>query len=134
MSYPTTSTGRLSDAILRARGFDPTAYTLSTKELAQMEDVVNNEYRTVMEAEFWPQLMLTERRQYRPTYDVTVTYTTDQEVVDDPTLEHPTYYRSLTAVNLGHALTDTTNWEASMLGILQLSMRATTSTAIPRCS
>ena len=111
--YLATATGKLADAILRARGYDPTQYTFSTKELSQMEDIVNQEYRTVMEAEFWPQLMLTERRQYRPTYDAGVPYTVGQEVIDDPTLESPTYYRSLTNANIDHALTDTTNWQAS---------------------
>ena len=113
LGYLTTNSGRLSDAILRARGFDPTAYTLSTKELAQMEDVVNLELTTIMEAEFWPQLMLTEQRHYRPRYDVTVTYNIGDEVISDPTLPTPTYYRSLTAGNIGNALTDTTKWDAS---------------------
>jgi len=80
MDYRTVKAGRLLAAILRGRGFDADSYTLTVKERAQYADLLNGFLRKAWESEFWPQLMLVERRQYRPDWDVAVSYAEGIEV------------------------------------------------------
>jgi len=108
MDYRTVKAGKLLEAVLRGRGFDTTAYTMTVKEKAQYEDLLNTFVRTGWEAEFWPQLLLTERRQYRPDWVSTTAYTVGQEV-----LHEDAYWRALdTNINTEPG-TDETMWEAA---------------------
>jgi hypothetical protein len=97
MDYRTIKAGKLLEAVLRGRGFDTTAYTMSVKEKAQYEDLLNQFLRQGWEAEFWPQLMLVERRQFRPDWSAATTYSIDNEVYHATT---DAYYRAL-AENTG---------------------------------
>jgi len=109
MSYPTITAGKLLDAMLRARGFDPDYTTLTTKEKAQYADVANNALRAAWEDERWPQLMRCERRQFRPTWDVATTYAAGHQCYYDGV-----YYESELDGNVGNQpdTDDGTNWTA----------------------
>lgn len=110
MDYRTIPAGRLLDACIRARGYDPDTYlaTLSTKEREWFSDLVNEAWREVHQAEMWPHYILTEQRQYRPTYSATETYDTGKEV-----FYGSAYYRCLADGVVGIAPTSTAYWEAS---------------------
>jgi len=97
MNYPTITLKRVLEAIQRARGFDPTSVTLTSAEQQQYTDIVNEAGKRAWRAEFWPSLLAVGRRQFRPTYDATISYATDNEVYYQ---EH--YYRSLSNANIGN--------------------------------
>lgn len=106
-NYRTKTAGRLKDAILSGLGYDPDSYTLGTKETVQYADAAQTALQTIWETHFWPFLMKSKRRQYRPTWAVDETYNTGKEVFY---VEH--YYRSKVDGNIGHvpSAADTTNW------------------------
>lgn len=118
MNYKTIKAGKLLDAILRARGFDPDHYTLTANEREQYADIVNQALRTAWEAEHWPQLFEVEQRRYRPNYNAETVYALDQEV-----WHGDAYWRSLDAGNLGNTPEEGSAWwtdavEAGMIHFL----------------
>lgn len=97
MDYRTIKAGKLLEMVLRGRGFDTTSYSMTVKEKEQYADLLNAVVRSGWEAEFWPQLILVERRQYRPDWAEAGNYEVGNEVYYATT---DAYYRAL-AVNIG---------------------------------
>jgi hypothetical protein len=98
MSYPTITAGEMLDACLQANGMDPDHYTLTANERTQYGTLINLALRKAWEAELWPQLMVIERRTYRPTWAADVNYSRNHEV-----FYSGEYWRSNAENNLGHA-------------------------------
>ena len=98
MGYPVITAGELLDAMLQANGFDPDHTTLTAKELAQFTLLADGALRRAWEAELWPQLMVIERRTYRPAWAADVPYSEGHEVYYTGM-----YWRSESSANLGHA-------------------------------
>lgn len=95
------------DSVMQANGFDPDSTTLTTKERAQYGFLVNLAIRTAWESELWPQLMVVERRQYRPTWEEAVTYRAGYEVY-----HAGAYWRGVAESNIGNAPSmDSEEWE-----------------------
>jgi len=105
MSYKTITAGRMLETVLRSRGFDPDYTTLSTKEKAQYGTLVNQALRTAWEAKRWPSLLVTEKRQYRPTYSALLTYNDGHQV-----FYGDAYWESLVDVNIGHTPEEGNYW------------------------
>lgn len=105
MSYKTIAAGKLLNAILRSRGFDPAHFTLVATEMEQYADIVNQALRAAWESEHWPQLFHVEQRRYRPPFNVETVYAVDHECWYDGA-----YWRSLVAGNVGHTPVEGTYW------------------------
>jgi hypothetical protein len=120
MSYKTITAGRMLEMAQRSRGFDPDYTTLSTKEKEAMATLVNQALRTAWESQRWPQLLVTERRQYRPTWGATLTYSAGHQVY-----YAEGYWESKTDVNVGNTPAEGTYWTAlsntSMICFLPMS-------------
>ena len=54
------------EGIVRKRGYDPAAVTLSAADKANVADLVCLKLREAWENEWWPKSMAVEQRQYRP--------------------------------------------------------------------
>jgi len=121
MSYKTITAGRMLEMALRARGFDPDYTTLSTKEKDGYATLVNQALRTAWEGARWPQLMVTERRQYRPTWGATLTYADGHQVY-----YAGAYWESEADGNVGNAPAAGSEWwtaltNTSMICFLPMS-------------
>lgn len=105
----TATTKSVYHSILRREGLDPLTATISAAEAANFAELINTRFREAYQAEFWPEIMLVEQRQYRPSYSVSDNYITDDEVWYATTSK---YYRSLQNNNVGQdPETETTWWE-----------------------
>jgi hypothetical protein len=117
MSYTTIRAGQALAAALRSRGFDPDYTTLGVKELAQYEDVINHAMRTAWERARWPQVMVTERRQYRPTWAAGVICNEGNQVYYDGG-----YWESLVDGNVGNVPVEGDYWTALEPGDMVLCL------------
>lgn len=102
------------ESIVRMRGIDPNVATLSAGQRAVIAEQINGRMIEVWEYTFWPQLIQTEQRQYRDTWDDEDNYTAGEEVYfesDDGTEQ---YYTSLKDENVNHQPdeVDSEWWEA----------------------
>lgn len=109
MAYETITAGALLDAIHQQNGFDPDHMDLTDKERGHYTLLVNQAIRRAWEAEIWPQLVVTEKRHYRPTWTEGQNYPAGYEV-----WHGSGYWRSLQAANVGNEpADDSTWWEAA---------------------
>lgn len=99
-------------AIVRMTGLDPDTASLSAAQKAKYAELVNERIVEAYQFAFWPQVMLIEQRQYRPTWDETENYDEDDEVLHVDADDETHFYRSLQAGNLNKDPdTETTWWE-----------------------
>jgi hypothetical protein len=128
MSYKTIKAGTMLETVLRSRGFDPDYTTLSVKEKDSYGTMVNQALRTAWEAHRWPSLLVTEQRQYRPTYSATATYSTGHQVYYGEA-----YWGSLVDANIGNTPVAGANWTLltyeTMIPFLPMSQSWLDSTA-----
>lgn len=89
--------GTLSDGAIRARGWEPSAYTLSAGTRNTFEEAVNEAVRKAWGFQKWPELMRVEKRRFRPTWDAGTAYEAGQEV-----FYGTQYWRGTLENNLGN--------------------------------
>lgn len=97
MSYSTITTKLVYEDIVRLSGRDPDTAALTATQKAVIAGRINDRLLEAWEAEFWPDLMLVEKREYRETYSATANYSDGEEV-----WYGSTYYESLQDGNVGH--------------------------------
>jgi hypothetical protein len=99
--------------IVELEGLDPDRADLSAADKARRADLVNERVEQAWTEAWWPEAMLIERRQYRPTWAVGTTYALDAEVFYEDGDGNEAYYISLSAGNVGNTpsyAADTAYW------------------------
>lgn len=76
----TVKAGDLIDAVIRWRGWEPSAYTLSMNQRQTLSFAIDDAVRRAWGYQMWPQLMRVERRQFRPGWRSDYVYSVDAEV------------------------------------------------------
>jgi hypothetical protein len=108
----TITTKAIFEAVIRVLGLDPEAVTFGDGYKAKLIELVNDAVKSGYRAEWWPETMAVERRQYRPTWDAAVTYAEDDEVYYEDGDGDGNYYISLQGSNLNKQPdTQTAYWE-----------------------
>jgi hypothetical protein len=102
MSYRSCKAKVVFEGVVRKRGYDPASAALGTADRANVADLVNQMLGEAWESEWWDELMVVERRQYRPTWAAGSTYAAAEEVYVSST-DGGAYYRSAQNGNTGHA-------------------------------
>lgn len=104
------SVKRIYEDVIRAWGRDPATVSHTTAQKASWADRITDRIREGWEFAFWPELLVVEQRQYRPTWLVDGNYATADEVYyTDGTTEG--YYRSLVDGNVAqNPITATAAW------------------------
>lgn len=95
--YAVITVKKVYDDIIRLSGRDPSTAALTAAQAASVADQINDRLLEAWEAEYWPDLMLVEQREYRETYSATANYAKDEEVYYGGS-----YYISLQDGNVGH--------------------------------
>ncbi len=85
---------------MRARGVDPLTATISAAQKAQIAEFINERVKEGWERAFWPEVMLSEQRQYRPTWDSVENYATGDEVYHEDAAGNEKYWVSLQDGNI----------------------------------
>jgi len=98
----TCSIKSVYEAVVRMRGIDPNTADIGEGERILICDWINERVVEGWEAEFWPELMVVERRQYRASWNEEVNYSTGDEVYYEDADGEGGYYVSLADVNVGH--------------------------------
>ncbi|HOW95599.1 MAG TPA: hypothetical protein PLF91_14040, partial [Mycolicibacterium fallax] len=98
---------------VRLWGRDPDTVSLSTADKAKIAELVNDRLLEGWEHALWPETLVVEERQYRPTWDGTYAYTTDDQVYREDALGVGRYYTALQNSTNKDPLTETTYWEES---------------------
>jgi len=88
---------KVFESIVRQVGLDPDNAGFSAAQQANYADLINERLEQGWESAFWPEVMKTEQREYRPTWDTTENYATDDEVYYDEK-----YYSSVQDGNSGN--------------------------------
>jgi hypothetical protein len=78
MTYEMKSLGEVFAAIQRGRGYG--SIVMADTERLRNVDLVNQAGKTAWKQRIWPEFTEIARRTYRPPWDATTSYTTDQEV------------------------------------------------------
>lgn len=105
MSYSTITTKLVYEDIVRLSGRDPDTAALTATQKANIAGRINDRLLEAWEAEFWPDLMLVEQREYRETYDAAANYSTGEEVYSGGT-----YWESLQDGNVGNTPSSSPTW------------------------
>lgn len=101
------------ESICRRRGWDPLVAEVTAADRAIIAEQLNDRVREAWTHAFWPELMETERRQYRATWDVLLNYAAGDEVYHEDADGDGGYYVSLQDANVGKDPdTETDWWEA----------------------
>ena len=102
--------------VVETDGLDPDTATLSAADKRRKTDLVNERVEQAWQEAWWPEVMLTEQRQYRPTYAAGTTYAADDEVFYEDGDGNEAYYISLQAANTGNTpdFDDDTAWWAKV--------------------
>ncbi len=113
------------DQVATKMGLDPAVNVLPSMAAAfatYLQTQIKNAWRSYD----WPEIVLTEQRQYRPDYAAGTTYAAGAEVLGSDQV----YYRSVQAANIGHALTNTAWWIPATDLDRYISLRQTGKTVI----
>ena len=100
--------------VVESDGLDPDTASLTAADKRRRVDLVNERVAQAWLDAWWPDVMLTEQRQYRATYAAGTTYAADAEVFYEDGDENEAYYLSLQAANTGNTPdydADTAWWE-----------------------
>lgn len=99
--------GRIADAVIRALGYEPSAYTLSGRDRTTLTDAVNEALAELYGEHKWPMLRRIERRSYRPAWSESERYVEGDEVYTAATdgTDDIVYWRAA-ADNTGSAPSD----------------------------
>jgi len=97
------------DAITRLQGLDPLTAGMSDAQKAKYAELLNERLKEGWEDALWKEIMVVEQRNYRSSWDTSLTYADGEEVYN---VADGLYYASLQDGNIGHAqATETTWWE-----------------------
>lgn len=102
------------EAIVRKRGLNPLTANLSAADKALIADYINSRMPEGYERMFWSDLMLSEQREYRDTWDDEANYVTGDEVYHVATDGGEHYYISLKDENIGKDPDVETTWWAEV--------------------
>jgi hypothetical protein len=118
MAVRMISTGKIADAVIRAMGYEPTAYTLSGRDRTTLTDAVNEALAELYGEHKWPMLRRIERRTYRPAWSEDENYVEGDEVYTaDAETDDIVYWRAADD-NTGAAPSDTgTAWTRITTGM-----------------
>jgi len=98
------------ESIVRLRGIDPAATTVSAADMAIIADYINESLEEGYERAFWPEIMLAEQREYRAEWDALENYITGDEVYHVAADGGLHYYISLQDANLAKDPDVETEW------------------------
>lgn len=105
--YAVITVKKVYEDIVRLSGLDPSTAGLTATQNAVIAELINDRLQEAWEAEFWPDLLLVEQREYRETWSAAINYSEDEEVYYDGE-----YYISLADSNVGKQPdTETAWWE-----------------------
>ncbi len=101
---------RVAESILRKDGLDPALAGYSQMQWDRLADLINERVRIAWESEFWPSVMMVERRTYRAAWDNEAHYDTGDEVFHEVDGVVWPYWRRTASLNTGEPGTDDA-WE-----------------------
>jgi len=93
------------EAILRLEGKDPATSGITTTQRDVIADMVNDRFREGWQHYFWPEGLTVEQREYRQTYDASLSY-----VVGDEVYYSSHYYKCIANCSGVTPGTDATKW------------------------
>ncbi|MFA5187299.1 MAG: hypothetical protein WC551_12545 [Patescibacteria group bacterium] len=105
---------KVYESILRLRGIDPATADVTAAENATIAEYINERAETGWRRYFWQEIMKTEQRQYRATWDGSLTYATDDEVFYEDADGNEKYYVSLQDANVNYNPATETDWWAEV--------------------
>lgn len=107
MSVRTVTFKSVLHGVAKRMGIDPDTGDLSVMLAARVTEHINERVREACEYDWWPEWMVTERRQYALDYVAGGTYASGERVYD---ATEDGYYESAQDANTGNAVTDTDWW------------------------
>lgn len=101
---------KVFESIIRLRGYDPLTADLGADEKAIVAELLNDRVVEAYESGWFPEIMIIEQRQYRPTWSALENYAEDDEVYHVDADDAEKYYISLQDGNVGNDPDTATTW------------------------